>query len=125
MQTKASRAVATSKRTRQPSKGYHGGQYDAEAVLTSKFILMKQKNLSYKYYLVRLSSSPVHQLVEYFNREVGHHGWTSERAAYDAALIDALINKGVDVSVVYDGTSIAFKKEVTFDPVNRKLLSLA
>ena len=86
---------------------------------------MKQKNLSYKYYLVRLSSSPVHQLVEYFNRDVGHHGWTSERAAYDAALIDALINKGVDVSVVYDGTSIAFKKEVTFDPVNRKLLSLA
>ena len=125
MQTKASRAVATSKRTRQPSKGYHGGQYDAEAVLTSKFILMKQKNSSYKYYLVRLSSTPIHQVVEYFNREVGHCGWTSERAAYDAALIDVLINKGVDVSVVYDGTSIAFKQKVTFDPDSMKLMSLA
>ena len=86
---------------------------------------MKKQNSSYKYYLVRLSSTPVSQLVEYFNREVGHRGWTSERAAYDAALIDALIHKGVDVSAVYDGTSIAFKQKVTFDPVNRKLMSLA
>ena len=86
---------------------------------------MKQKNSSYKYYLVRLSSTPIHQLVEYFNREVGHRDWTSERAAYDAALIDVLINKGVDVSVVYDGTSIAFKQKVTFDPDSMKLMSLA
>ena len=86
---------------------------------------MKQKSSSYKFYLVRLSSTPVNQLVEYFIREVGHRGWTSERAAHDAALIDALINKGVDVSVVYDGTSIAFKQKVTFDTVNRKLMSLA
>ena len=86
---------------------------------------MKQKSSSYKYYLVRLSSSPIHQLVEYFNREVGHRGWTAERAAYDAALIDALINKGVDVSAVYDGTSITFKHQVTFNPEKRKLISLA
>ena len=86
---------------------------------------MKQKNSSYKFYLVRLSSTPVNQLVEYFNREVGHRGWTSERAAYDAALIDALINKGIDISAVYDGTSITFKHQVTFDPDNRKLMSLA
>ena len=86
---------------------------------------MKQKNSSYKFYLVRLSSTPVNQLVEYFNREVGHRGWTSERAAYDTALIDALINKGVDVSAVYDGTSITFKHQVTFDPHKRELMSLA
>lgn len=86
---------------------------------------MKQKNSSYKYYLVRLSSTPIHQLVEYLNREVGNRGWTSERAAYDAALIDALINKGIDVSAVYDGTSITFKHQVTFDPDKRKLMSLA
>ena len=86
---------------------------------------MKQKSSSYKFYLVRLSSTPVNQLVEYFNKEAGHRGWTSERAAYDAALIDALINKGVDVSAVYDGTCIAFKHQVTFDPDNRKLMLLA
>ena len=49
---------------------------------------MKQKNSSYKYYLVRLSSTPVSQLVEYFNNEVGSRAWTSERAIFDAALID-------------------------------------
>ena len=86
---------------------------------------MKQKNSSYKFYLVRLSPTPVNQLVEYFNREVGHRGWTSEREAYDAALIDALINKGVDVSAIYDGTSIIFKHQVSFNPEKRKLISLA
>ena len=86
---------------------------------------MKQKNSSCKFYLVRFSSTPIHQLVEYFNREVAHRGWISERAAYDAALIDAFINKGVDVSAVYDGTKISFKQKVTFDPDNRKLMSLA
>ena len=85
---------------------------------------MKQKNSSYKYYLVGLSSSPVHQLVEYFNREVGHRGWTSERAAYDAALIDAFINKGIDVSAVYDGTSISFRQKVTLDSESQKLIAL-
>lgn len=59
---------------------------------------MKQKNSSYKYYLVRLSSTPVSQLVEYFNNEVGSRAWTSERAIFDAALIDALIYKNIDVS---------------------------
>ena len=86
---------------------------------------MKQKSSSYKFYLVRLSSTPVNQLVEYFNREVGHRGWTSERAAHDAALIDALINKGVDVSEVYNGSNITFKHQVTFDPDKRKIMSLA
>ena len=70
---------------------------------------MKQKNSSYKYYLVRLSSTPVSQLVEYFNNEVGSRSWTSQRATFDAALIDALIHKGVDVTDVYDGKSISFK----------------
>ena len=73
---------------------------------------MKQTNSSYKFYVARLSSTPVPQLVEYFNREVGSRAWTSERSAYDTALIDALINKGIDVSAVYDGCDISFKRKI-------------
>ena len=86
---------------------------------------MKQKNSSYKYYLVRLSSTPVSQLVEYFNNEVGSRVWTSQRAAFNAALIDALIFKGIDVSVIYDGTSICFKHKVDFDSTLKRLSTIA
>lgn len=86
---------------------------------------MKQANSSYKFHVARLSSTPVPQLIEYFNREVGTRAWTSERAAFDAALIDALINKGIDVSAVYDGTSIKFKHKITIDFESKTLIPLA
>ena len=82
---------------------------------------MKQTNSSYKFYLVRLSSTPVSQLVQYFNKIVGSNTWTSERAAYDTALIDALIYKGIDVSAVYDGTTISFKHKISYDPTQTRL----
>lgn len=72
-----------------------------------------------------LSSTPVPQLVEYFNREVGTRAWTSERAAFDAALIDALINKGIDVSAVYDGSGISFKRKVSLNAESKILIALA
>ena len=84
---------------------------------------MKENNLSYKFHVARLSSMPVSQLVEYFNKEVGNRGWTSERGAFDAALIDAFINKGVDVSAVYDGTSITFRQKVSLDSESQKLIA--
>ena len=86
---------------------------------------MKQKNSSYKYYLVRLSSTPVSQLIQYFNNEVGSRAWTSERAAFDAALIDAFINKGIDVSDIYDGRSICFKHKVDYDTTLKRLSIIA
>ena len=42
-------------------------------------------------------------LVERFNAQVGKRCWASARAAHDTALIDTLIDRGVDVSAVYDG----------------------
>jgi len=86
---------------------------------------MKQTNSSYKFYVAKLSSTPISQLVEYFNKEVGNRGWTSERAAFDAALIDAFINKGVDASAVYDGNSTSFKHKVSLVPNSKKLIVLA
>ena len=86
---------------------------------------MKQNNSSYKYYLVRLSSTPVTQLVQYFNNEVDSRAWSSERAAFDAALIDALIYKGIDVSAIYDGTNICFKHKVDYDSTLKRLITIA
>lgn len=86
---------------------------------------MKENNSSYKFHVARLSSTPVPQLIEYFNREVGTRAWTSERGAFDTALIDALINKGIDVSAVYAGTSISFKHKVSLDPASKILIALA
>lgn len=88
---------------------------------TSKIKVMKQTNSSYKFYLVRLSSTPVSQLVQYFNKMVGSKAWTSERAAHDTALIDALIYKGIDVSAVYDGTAISYKHKISYDPTQKRL----
>ena len=85
---------------------------------------MKQKNSSYKYYLVRLSSTPISHLVQYFNNEVGSRAWTSERAAFDSALIDALINKSIDVSAIYDGTSISFKHKIEYKSTLKRLSTI-
>ena len=86
---------------------------------------MKQTNSSYKFHVARLSSTPVSLLVEYFNKEVGNRGWTSERGAFDTALIDALVNKGIDVSAVYDGANISFKHEVSLDSESKTLIAIA
>ena len=75
--------------------------------------------------MVRLSSTPVSQLVEYFNNEVGSSAWTSERAAFNAALIDALIYKGIDVSEIYDGKRIRFKHKVSYDSTLKRLSTIA
>jgi len=85
---------------------------------------MKENNSSYKFHVARLSSMPVSHLVELFNKEVGNRGWTSERSSFDAALIDAFINKGIDFSVVYDGTSISFRQKVSLDSESQKLIAL-
>lgn len=82
---------------------------------------MKQTNSRYNFYLAKLSSASVSQLVQYFNKMVGSNAWTSERAAHDTALIDTLINKGIDVSAVYDGTCISFKHKVSYDATQKRL----
>ena len=65
----------------------------------------------YKYQKIKSSvkQQSTEALVEQFNALVGKRCWASARAAHNAALIDTLINRGVDVSTVYDGESISFR----------------
>ena len=59
-----------------------------------------------------MANRSVEALVEEFNQQVGNTGWTSIRGLHDSVLIDTLIAKGVDVSAVYDGCDISFKRKI-------------
>lgn len=68
---------------------------------------MKQNDFTAKFAVANLNS-----LVDSFNAQVGNHGWSSARAAHDCALIVELVRRGIDVSAVYDGTTISFAHRV-------------
>lgn len=59
-----------------------------------------------------MASRSIESLVEEFNQQVGRRSWTSIRGLHDSVLIDTLIAKGVDVSAVYDGVTISFKRKI-------------
>jgi len=72
---------------------------------------------TYRYQKIKNSIAKlnVESLIEEFNALVGKRYWTSARAAHDAALIDALIKKGIDVSAIYDGRAISFAKRIALN----------
>lgn len=78
---------------------------------------------TYKYRNIKnsVNHQSTEALVEHFNSQVGKRCWVSARAAQDTALIDTLIDRGVDVSAVYDGESISFKKYVVLNEDLNKL----
>lgn len=61
-------------------------------------------------------------LIEEFNKQVGSRAWTSIRAIHDRVLIDTLIAKGVDVSNVYDGVTISFKRKIALNADKTKVV---
>lgn len=71
----------------------------------------------YRYQKIKNSIAKlnVESLIEEFNALVGKRYWTSARAAHDAALIDSLIKKGIDVSAIYDGRAISFAKKIVLN----------
>ena len=79
---------------------------------------------TYKYRNIKISVN--HQsteaLVEQFNTQVGKRCWASARAAHDMALIDTLIDRGVDVSAVYDGVKISFKRKIALNEDKTKIV---
>ena len=69
-----------------------------------------------------MASKSVEALVKEFNQQVGNTGWTSIRGIHDSVLIDTLIAKGVDVSAVYDGVNLSFKKKVSLNETRSKII---
>lgn len=78
----------------------------------------------YKYQKIKsaIAKMSVETIVEEFNALVGKRYWTSARAAHDAALIDSLIKKGIDVSAVYDGTKISFARQIALNSDKNKII---
>lgn len=69
-----------------------------------------------------MASRSVESLVAEFNQQVGNRGWTSLRGLHDSVLIDTLIAKGVDVSAVYDGVDISFKRKIKLNEDKTKVI---
>ena len=78
------------------------------------------------YNYINIKKSVSHQsteaLVEQYNSQVGRRCWASARAAHDAALIDTLIDRGVDLSAVYDCESIFKEHAVLNEDLNKLFL---
>ena len=69
-----------------------------------------------------MAKKSVLALVREFNRQVGSNAWTSIRGVHDSILIDTLIDKGVDVSTVYDGVDISFKRKIKLNSDKTKVI---
>ena len=69
-----------------------------------------------------MAKRSVESLVKEFNRQVGRRSWTSIRGLHDSVLIDTLIEKGVDVSAIYDGVTISFAKKIKLNADKTKVL---
>lgn len=72
-------------------------------------------NSFYNDFAAHFAAGTIPSLVESFNNQVGKRGFNSARAAYDQALIDELVRRGIDVSAVFDGTTISFAHYVELD----------
>ncbi len=79
---------------------------------------------TYKYQSIKnaIAKMGVDELISEFNALVGKRYWCSARAVHDAALIDTLIKKGVDVSAIYDGKAISFARNVVLNDDKTKVL---
>lgn len=73
------------------------------------------QNPSYTHYAAIFAQEDLLTLIANFNRQVGLRGFNSERAAHDVALIHEFIRRGLDVSAIYDGTTISFANCIAID----------
>lgn len=68
-----------------------------------------------------MAKRSVESMVAEFNKQVGSRAWTSLRGLHDSVLIDTLIEKGVDVSAVYDGVTISFERKIKLNADKNKV----
>ena len=57
----------------------------------------------------------VDSLVEAFNCQVGNRGWVSIRCVYNKALKETFMEKGVDISAIYDGSTTSFARKISLN----------
>lgn len=62
-----------------------------------------------------MAKKSVNALIREFNKQVGSRAWTSIRGLHDSVLVDTLVAKGIDMSAVYDGVTISFKRKIALN----------
>ena len=68
---------------------------------------MKKYDSSYAqmrigFYENRFQNQTIQQLVDNFNQLANSHGWTAERSCFSMALVNEIIQRGVDVSAIVE-----------------------
>lgn len=69
-----------------------------------------------------MAKKSVNALIREFNKQVGSRAWTSVRGLHDSVLVDTLIEKGVDVSAVYDGAVISFARKIALSKDKKQII---
>jgi len=80
-----------------------------------------QQHIYYIKFALQFADMQIPELVNIFNRQVGHRGWSSMRAYHDQALIDEFLRRDIDVSTIYDGKTINFAHPVRYDISDNQL----
>lgn len=78
-------------------------------------------NPLYSEFTAQFAVAPLSSLIESFNRQVGNRGWTSARTAHNCALMNEFRHRGIDISVVSDGTRTSFAKSVKYEEGSNSL----
>ena len=76
----------------------------------------------YKELQESMSARSVESLIDEFNQQVGKRSWTSIRGLHDSVLVDTLVAKGIDMSPVYDGVTISFKRKIKLNPDKKQII---
>ena len=78
----------------------------------------------YKYQKIKsaVAKMGIETLIDEFNALIGKRCWTAARAAHDAALVDALIKEGVDISAISNDTNISFARKIALNDDNSKII---
>ena len=69
-----------------------------------------------------MAKKSVNALIREFNKQVGSRAWTSVRGLNDSVLVDTLIEKGIDVSAVYDGVEISFARKIALSKDKKQII---
>lgn len=96
---------------------------------------MKKQNQSYaevriRFYEASLQNKNILQLVDEFNRLANSRGWTAERSYFSTALMNEMIQRGVNVSAIVEwndrGNQILSVRYVMvrYDEPSKSLMSL-
>ena len=81
---------------------------------------MKQNQNSQ--YATQFAAASLPSLVEQFNAQVGNRGFNAARAMHDQALIQEFLNRGIDVSAIFDGRTLSFARTIKLDESQRVII---